>query len=217
MTNVTSQLQRESNPFATKYTRAGTLGFQFPSDDSLELLHGRLRTNNWLGQIVGPHGSGKTTLLCMLQSRWNSWHRHPQTFALHNGQRSICELDWRSWSSNTQVIVDGFEQLCVISKILLVRRCRQRRSGLLVTTHSASRLLPVVHENRTSLKLAQSLVHALTSSHCRPTITSMESCYEHCDGNLREMFMSLYDEYQSTQHSADNSPPDDRISQQKTP
>ena len=212
MTNVTSLLQRESNPFATKYTRAGTLEFQFPLDDSLELLHHRLRANGWWGQISGPHGSGKTTLLYMLRRHWNAWHRNPQTFALHSGQRSVRDLDWRSWSPNTQVIVDGFEQLSLISRILLIKRCWQTRSGLLVTTHSASRLLPVVHESRTTLELAQSLVHTLTPSDRRPINTSMESCYEQCDGNLREMFMALYDAHQSTHHSANNSSPDHRFS-----
>jgi len=195
MTNR-NQLQGERNPFATKHIRAGYIGYRFHGATSLESLRTRLRERNWWGQIVGPHGSGKTTLLHTLQPHWGHWHRDPKTFVLRNGQRRIRDLDWHDWSHETQVIVDGFEQLCLLSKLMLMIRCRWKGSGLLVTTHAASRLLSVVQENRTTLELARAIVHDLTTDDRRPTNAEIAGCYKRSDGNLRETLMCLYDAHQ---------------------
>ena len=190
----------QSNPFATKFIRAGEIPYRFPEGSSLESLTWRLKEASWRGQIVGPHGSGKSTLLKSLDDRWPTFGRQPITFRLQPQQRTLgtASRDWspRDWSPRTQVIVDGYQQLALISKCRLHVCCRRLRCGLLITTHQASVLgPPIVWRTETSAELAKSLVRALTGD--RHTITDqvIEQHFHACQGNLRETLLHLYDEF----------------------
>lgn len=192
-----------SNPFSTKFIRAGALPYRFSKGESLERFRNQLQCANWRGQIVGPHGSGKTTLLRTLDEHWNRWGRRPIVYTLHNGQRRIHGFP-KQVAAN-QIIVDGFEQLSVFSQCRLVASCHLRRCGLLVTTHKPirwlSQWLPVVKTTSTSIALAEDLVARLLQNHLHDQLTSfgIQECvnksFQHHAGNLRETFLSLYDEY----------------------
>ena len=183
---------RTSNPFSTKFVRAGALPFRFRDGESVELLHDRLTASDWNGQVVGPHGSGKSTLLRTLDHHWNSWNRRAVIYSLHNDERMLREPCWRSWDSRTQVIVDGYEQLSWWSRFVLIYRCRRQQCGLLVTTHSRAAFLPILYQSETSLELARKLVSDLVREP-EQLSNDVDRCYANNDGNLRETFMDLYD------------------------
>ena len=186
--------QSESNPFATKFIRAGVQPFIFAPNQSAATVGERLRQSGWWGQVLGPHGSGKTTLLKTLQPRWADWGREPTSFALHNGQRSLPPYRNRL-GKQAQLIVDGFEQLSPLQRWLLIYHCRRAGSGLLVTTHR-SLLKPTVYQTSTSLALARLVVETLTAG--RPYSqddVELEAIYRGAQGNIREMLLHLYDQY----------------------
>lgn len=187
-----------SNPFSTKFIRAGCLPFYFADDESVDTIRHRLQRARWRGQVVGPHGSGKTTLLRTLDHNWLQWGRRPITISLRDRQRTLPPMDWSSFDSSTQLIVDGFEQLRFLQRLKLLLLCRWRGYGLLVTTHQAFKWtkLPIVATTATSIPLAAKLVSQLMlQAECDSPLESqlIETRYHQSEGNLREMLLSLYD------------------------
>ena len=191
-------LSQKSNPFATKFIRAGALRYRFPDGQSINDIHDRLARNRWRGQVVGHHGSGKTTLLRTLDRHWVRWNRQPFTFSLQDGQRTFNMQGWTHWSSGTQIIIDGYEQLSWFSRCKLLYRCRRRESGLIVTTHHQALFLPITACCAATLTLATALVEELTSTHKPIDQTLVKTCFEMNRGNLRETFLQLYDQHHMT-------------------
>lgn len=188
------QLEPPSNPFATRFVRPGAIPYRFPSGQSLEMFRRRLRDAQWMGQIVGKHGSGKTTLLRTLDNHWSSWGRKAVTVTLRDQQRflPIALLEANSWTSKTQVIVDGHEQLGWISRCWLSWQCRRTGCGLLVTTHD-DQPFPTIFRTNTSKDLAGTLVRDLTRDRWdAPTQGDILRAFEQSGGNLREMLFLLY-------------------------
>ena len=186
------------NPFATRATRPGSIDYLFSAAESGAALVERLRENDWWGQIVGPHGSGKSTLLHALLPLLEQADRRVRHFTLHRGERrlSIERSEQLSWGSNTQVIVDGYEQLGHWNRMLLKRLCRRRQVGLLVTTH-VNVGFPTIYSTAPSLEVTQQLVGQLQAAG-RELITpdDVARSFECQQGNLREVFFELYDLYE---------------------
>jgi hypothetical protein len=191
-----------SNPFATKYTRPGSHSFLFPPGQSLQTIIDALRNSSWNGQIVGPHGSGKSSLVAALLPELAKEGRNVAHFVLSQGERRlpIRTADARQWTNQTQVVVDGFEQLSWWSRQKLHLLCRRSGGGLLVTVHEP-RGLPTVFQTAPSLELAQSIVQELLPD-ADQTITAEDvaHAYQQDPANLREMLFRLYDLYQSRHH-----------------
>src|SRR5262245_38338003 len=86
---------RESNPFATCWTRPGAMPFRFPQNESARTLVANLAAHSWRGAVIGPHGSGKTTLLETLLPALIAAGRTVHMISLHNGQRRLPPLPSR--------------------------------------------------------------------------------------------------------------------------
>ena len=166
------------------------IAYRFEDGGSVDGFFATLSVNRWRGQIVGPHGSGKSTLLKTLEPHWAEVGRTPICFSLHNGQRRLPNFDWSSCTENSQVIVDGFEQLSYPQRLLLRMRCRVARCGLLVTTHRRVSGIPVVQTTAVSIELVRALVDELVETFDGDAV---ESCFEQAACNVRETFMLLYD------------------------
>ena len=194
------QLEPPSNPFATRFVRPGALPFRFPGGQSRETIRRRLEQAQWCGQIVGKHGSGKTTLLRTLDDQWAGWGRIAVTVTLRDQQRRlpIALVEANSWTTKTQVIVDGYEQLCWTSRCWLSWRRRRTGCGLLVTTHGDMRL-PTIFRTHTTQDLACNLVRELTwdrrdaSLGKYPSQPEILRAFERSDGNMRETLFLLFD------------------------
>ena len=78
-----------SNPFATRFTRPGAIGYLFPLGNSAVGTVDLLRNNNWWGEIVGPHGSGKSSLLAELLPLLEATGRRVNVYSLHQGDRTL--------------------------------------------------------------------------------------------------------------------------------
>lgn len=186
-----------SNPFATRFTRPGAMEFLFSAGESVDNLVVRLRENAWQGEIVGPHGAGKSTLLATLVPSLISAGRTIVQATLRQGEASLPDAlnDWRTWTSATQVIVDGYEQLNWWSRSKLARRVRDRQAGLLVTSH-ASTGLPTLMNVVPRFEAAEQIVRQLVPDQALITRDDIERTFRACDGNIREMLFQLYDRYQ---------------------
>ena len=187
-----------SNPFATRFTRPGAIEFLFPDGESAQTLVDRLREHAWQGEIVGPHGAGKSTLLATLVEPLTSTGRSVVLSTLHQGETSLPKRldDWRSWSTATQVIVDGYEQLTWWSRRQLARRVREKRAGLLVTSHAPTGL-PTLMVVAPRLDAAQRVVRRLVPDANAITRDDVARAFRDCDGNIREMLFQLFDLYRS--------------------
>ena len=189
----------ERNPFSTRAVRPGALTYHLPNSLSPEDLVSQLRSNHWWGEILGPHGSGKSTLAHTLLPLLRAAGRNIRQFTLHQDEKRVpvSGADLKSWDAETQVIVDGYEQLGGWSRTILKRVCRRQRAGLLVTVHESVGL-PLLFCTSVSLELAQQLVKELSAS-CPPLITADDvvESYRRHQGNLREVFFELYDLYES--------------------
>jgi hypothetical protein len=193
-----SERAGDSNPFATRFTRPGAIEFLFPEDDSAEQLVARLCDHAWQGEIVGPHGAGKSTLLAALHEPLVAAGRAVLQATLHQGETSLpSALDgWKAWTSATQVIVDGYEQLSWWSRSKLAWRVRDRGAGLLVTSHQSTGL-PTVMLVAPRFSAAEQIVRQLVPDETAITPDDIERSFRACDGNIREMLFQLYDLFQA--------------------
>lgn len=185
-----------SNPFATRFTRPGALAFQFPAGGSPTQLVEQLRQFGWCGQIVGPHGSGKSSLLAALSPALEATGRRVVTIRLRDGQRRLpAEFDPRGWNRDTQLVVDGYEQLGRWARWRLQRWQRRSGCGLLVTAHQSVDL-PLLWQTTPSAELLQSIVAGLLE---KPTLEPaergvVEAAFARRQGDLREALFDLFDQ-----------------------
>lgn len=195
---------RLDNPFATCWTRPGALPFHFAPGQSVGRLLGQLESAKWYGAIIGPHGSGKSTMLESLKPALAADGHSLLAVALRDGQRNLPnefsrhtqELGRLHAQSPPIVIVDGYEQLTWVQRLKLVRHCRRRSLGLLVTSHQRT-CLPTLIEMHPNFALVEQLVAVLcdqVSTRIDPEfIAASHACH---GSNVREIFFDLYDRYE---------------------
>ena len=158
----------DRNPFSSRAAPPGAIAYRFANGCDVRQLVATLQTHGWWGQIVGPHGSGKSTLLHALLSPLRDAGRTVRHYTLHSGEKRlpIAGGELKSWDAETQVIIDGFEQLGGWNRSMLKRVCRQQGAGLLVTSHQSVGL-PTLFSPAVTPQLAQQLVAGLLSPDCR--------------------------------------------------
>ena len=197
-----------SNPFATRFTRPGAIPYLFPPGQSAVGLVDELRSNQWWGEIIGPHGSGKSSLLAELLPLLQAAGRGTEVHSLHQGDRTLpfSKNHVKSWTEGTQIVVDGYEQLSWWSKRRLQGWVKAQGAGLLITAHEPMGL-PPLFTTRPTLELARQIVAKLLEG----TDGTGVPCYEaeiaaafaaH-GANLRELLFSLYDVHQRKQKAND--------------
>jgi hypothetical protein len=190
-----------SNPFSTRFIRPGALPYHFPAGEGgIDALVSRLRSNHWIGEIVGPHGSGKSTLLASLLPALQPQLPGIVSFSLHDGQRklpmSFAQITASSDGGPQLVVVDGYEQLSRWHRWRLLRRCKRRGCGLLVTSHTPIGL-PTLYSTCTTLELATGVIRQLLPKHDHfITDADIRQCFAERTGNLREALFALYDMYE---------------------
>jgi len=196
--NAPGATPEKENPFCTRRVRPGAIAYLFPEGMDAQRLVARLAANGWRGQIVGPHGSGKSTLLAALVPELQRAGRKVLQIRLHDGQRRL-PIDWSRAEVGpaTVVIVDGYEQLGLLSRWRLKRQCRRRRAGLLVASHAPVGL-PVLFRTEVTPAQAEAIVALLLAGgDAPPPPDVLAACLSRHRGNLREVLFELYDQYAS--------------------
>jgi hypothetical protein len=194
-----SRKPNTDNPFSASRLRPGAVEFLFGAGESLEDCFSRLEQNAWRGQIRGPHGSGKTTLLVALLAPLSAAGRSVEHFTLHNLQRRLPVSRARllSLPPNTQLVIDGYEQLPFWRRWRLERVCRRRGLGLLVTTHRDLGL-PEIFATHPTPELARRVAARLLEGWPGVILPEeVDRCFAEHEGDLRETFFALYDLFES--------------------
>ena len=188
----------ERNPFTTRAVRPGAIAYRFPQGHQASDLIEVLRQNAWRGEIVGPHGSGKSTLVETLIPLLRDAGRVIQQFTLRAGESRlpIAGTVLQTWGPETQVVIDGYEQLGGWTRMLLNRVVSGRSCGLLITTHEPTGL-PLLWKTSTCLETVQTVVRDIQN--CEPrrvTDHDVELSFHKHEGNVREVFFELHDLYE---------------------
>lgn len=188
----------DGNPFSTRHIRPGAIPYLFASKQGRTELKEKLQANGWRGEIVGPHGCGKSTLLATLLPELERAGRIVFHITVREGERRlpVSKADWQAWTSNTQVVIDGYEQLGWWQRRWLDGVCRRSGAGLLVTAHESVGL-PHLIRVVLSLETMQAVVARLLPAGC-PCISpeDVARVYREKGGNARETLFGLYDLYE---------------------
>lgn len=190
--------RRPPNPFSSQFVQPAAMGYRFAdrSEDVSALC------DLWLAPeaasaslIIGPHGTGKSTLLENLCDHITSRGISMQRFSLASGQVPRIYIPPVS-----AVVVDGFEQLSRLSIMILRRGCQRKNVRLLGTSHRPIRSFTCLHTTGARLDLALQMTHDLLKP-CpalRPAANKeVQRLWPSLSGNLRELWFSMYDWYQS--------------------
>ena len=194
------------NPFNTRRVRPGAIEYLFPPGCSARQLVDQLAAEQWWGEIVGPHGCGKSTLLHSLLPLLKEAGRNTEWVTLEQGQWRFPSdaVKERTWNSNTQLLVDGYQQLGWPARWSLRSKCRRFGVGLLVTTHRSVGL-PLLLRIEPQLATAQAVVEQLLRENSQGDSQQVISpqdvrqCFDQHRGNIREALFALYDLYQQRQ------------------
>ena len=186
---------------------------------TLEELVRRFQLLSNMAAIVGPHGVGKSTLLEHLVpmlgnvfyrrdasgKEWSSGDVPARVVWISLRRRTSVVLRQDLWHHNRLLVVDGLEQLNWLRRILFVGQVRRRKMQLLVTAHRPVFGLPTLLSMCGRLERVQQLVEfRLVSAAVPPEQlvklldqTLIHRIHAEERGNIREIFMRLYDVYQS--------------------
>lgn len=188
----------QENPFCSRRIRPGAIPFYFPEGVSLETLLETLEKNAWCGQIIGPHGSGKSTLLAALLPEIAQRGRRIIHLELQDGVRQlpISDADFQEMDANTQLAIDGYEQLSYWTRRRIKNRTQKQGFGVIILGHEPLEY-PDLYQTSRELSVAQLIVHKLTADTIvRIPESVVEEHFRLYNGNLREMLFSLYDVFE---------------------
>ena len=176
------------------------------------LLAERLEQTQFRGQIFGPHGSGKSTLMCSLRPALEAIGCRVFTWELHDQQSFLTGEFWdeidqflrspdgpRSRQEANVLFLDGFEQLSFIPRMRLRKYCRDRKMGLVLTTHLPVFGLPILFKTAASLETVRHLVHYLVDDESFTVgEEDVKALYAQNRGNCRTILFDLYDRFEDT-------------------
>jgi hypothetical protein len=184
-------MRARENPFRSE--RLERLAFRHALP--LEAIHARWTALGRRAAVVGPHGSGKTTLLRALAAsaeregfrveRWflNAESGRPSTRELTRAARRLGPRD--------VLCFDGAGHLGPLAWHR-VRRAARAAGGVLATAHAPG-LLPTLVETGTDAALLDELACELLAADTGPLRPLLAELHARHRGNLRDVFLALYD------------------------
>ena len=197
-----------TNPFATRFTAPGELPWierEIRSADCID----RLLELQCRAAIVGPHGSGKTSLLACLIPQLHARGLTTELHTLRRFEFSAVRFVAKLWQSKSSIVViDGFEQLNYFFRRIASAIARSKNMGLLVTLHRHC-FLPTLVETQVSAETAWCVIqeaYASAGLEGEPPvdISELEHMLSSQQGNLREVFMNLYDRFRDISYQQDS-------------
>lgn len=188
----------DQNPFSTAAVKPGAIAFRFYGETRAAELVTKLETNQWRGEIVGPHGSGKSTLLQTIYPLLEAAGREVCQYIAKpkDNQLPMSATDRSAWNKSTQVVVEGYELLSRSNRKLLDRACHEVGAGLLITCHKPQGL-PSLFHTAITIELAVSIVTHLLPSECKfISDADVRNSFSRHGQNLRELLFEMYDLYE---------------------
>lgn len=173
--------------------------------------------------VIGPHGTGKTTLLHCLKPRLEAGFGDVRYVRLNSSSKPVSPVEaTRMLAHQGLVVIDGFEQLPLASRLVIVAYAKfGRQAGrLLATAHRRQWLVPTFFCTRwdativrdlTAEKLAgltawqraamQPIADRLAQQHLgdREVGSSVPA-------NVRDYWFSLYDAYEELRSESTATP-----------
>ena len=187
-------MRARDNPFRTD--RVLSVRYRL-LEGTLDGLLDRFEAMGRRAAIVGPKGHGKTTLLEDLAPRLRARGFTVRELRLdeeHPGfDGAFLKELHRSLGGRDVILFDGAEQLGRFAWFRFERATRAA-GGLLVTTHRAGRLPPVI-ETTTTPELLDGLVGEILGHGASDVRSITRGLFEKHRGNLREALRELYDHY----------------------
>lgn len=183
------------NPFAPDHIQR-----QLPFDLALvditwQALEQKWARLNYRAAVVGPHGSGKSTFLKTLAQRLRDDH-HVVTLFFRVGDTSLTQSDWeavKKCDTTTILLVDGEGHLTLHERHRL-RKAAKQAGRYLAARHRPSTLPTLLHL-RANANLASQLLARLELPEQDELQKRLPLLLAKKNGNLREVWLSLYDEY----------------------
>lgn len=239
MTRLTHVSDDSFNPFSTRFVRPDQMQYRFtpeidPETFAQALLE-RFKKKSALA-VIGPHGTGKTTLLHFLMPRLEV-ACHQANFAavryvrLSSSGKPIGLVEAaRLVAGRTLVVIDGFEQLPLASRLAVLARlkCLPDSARLLVTAHRRQWFVPTFYRTRWDTQIVrclttEKLAHLPTQSRIEmqriadrladQQLSNRERAVVET-ANVRDYWFSLYDEYEELRNETLN--PSDDTSKSKS-
>ncbi len=220
----------KSNPLSTRFVQPGRIDWQADRPEhTLDAIAEYFTCKlNWRAAIVGPHGSGKSTLLEHLvplvgQVILKQAAYEPDGLSAEldsavpaDAARRIVWLKLRGRSSSRRLlketrpqwcqagrllVIDGFEQLSLLSRTMVVLVTARYSVGLLLTSHQRTRL-PTLIETRVDARMAARLLDQTLPAGMRDRQEfldqdRLDALLKAHRGSMREVFMQLYDEIEN--------------------
>ncbi len=197
---------KKQNPFSTYFTNPGQLSFISHNILPNQLAQ-RLVDENRTFQIVGPHGSGKTTLTIAIAKQLAQHSIACRWMTLRKSKRlSLPSARWESYvpkmhcnEVDRQILfVDGIESLSWMQRIVTVLNLRGSHVQTIVTSHRKLFGLPILATTNPTLETFRTLVTQLCPSDCEAWRKEVESAFTRTDGDVREAFFLLYDQWDAS-------------------
>ncbi len=191
-------LPAHQNPFAME-----RIARKLPFDPawcgtSWDEIIDRLEHRRWRGQIVGPHGSGKTTFLDALVPRLEARGFSVARLFLSRENPRLPRDTGKTLAAQDPAafcLIDGAEQLGLLSRRRFLRRANQACAGLVLTTHRPlSGPVPPLLELRTSPEMLATFIRRLAPEWSdRISPSEIEALHHASGGNVREALWRCYD------------------------
>ena len=183
------------NPFRT--SALDLIPYFFDDGDSVDKIWEDFLNLNMRAAITGPKGRGKTRLMEVLAPFINEAGYKTRYMKLSRENRGISNKDLGELREHgdrrTIILLDGCEQMSAIRWHLFYLKVSGNFAGILISNHRKNRL-PLLRECKTSLSLLRKCVDHLTRGtgiHVSDTI--LNDLYLKHHGNIREVFLELYD------------------------
>lgn len=181
---------RQSNPFATCWTRPGALPHVDCPGASVAAVVERIERHASGVCLVGPHGSGKSTLLAALQ----------EPLAERGWRPRRVPADWPADAGDAGrvLLVEGLERLPFLQRRRRLRRWRRAGARPVVTLHHGATAgllgLPIVARTSPDAELLLALFERLTAARATPVgpEDALHSYARHGQ-DLRSVWFDLYD------------------------
>jgi len=187
-------MRARDNPFAVDRVR--TIRYRLQSGTSTGLLL-RLKELNYRAALVGPDGSGKTTLLEDLERMLAEQGIRTKMVFVNDTSPlpdSACRQLLSKLTRGELLLLDGADLVPRSCWSLLKRHTITHAYGLVITSHRPG-LLPTLVECTTSPALLQDIVRELQPPDRPVPPESLDTLFQHHQGNLRVCLRELYDLY----------------------